>query len=204
MPVDRVVPSRWPRRVARAPSGWSSPAPTPTARSGCGRSSTPAASRSRRIPPCAPLLDACPAAPSRRGCVDFVLRPEQIAQRAGAPGAAPVPALDRAAGARDGEASRSDGSQQDEGEPAADPVAGCARRHGVDFSQYKRSTLRRRLARRMAFKTDRRRWRSTRADRGRPLRSGEALPGFPDSGDLILPRSGGLRSAGAAHRSGAL
>ncbi|HVQ17192.1 MAG TPA: chemotaxis protein CheB, partial [Vicinamibacterales bacterium] len=84
------------------------------------------------------------------GCVDFVLRPEQIAQS--------LAQLDRhpylqAATTQEALEAASD-------DPLAPDDEECLRRlfrrlrtaHGVDFSHYKRSTLRRRLARRMALR----------------------------------------------------
>ena len=101
--------------------------------------------------PSSARFPSMPQASIDTGCVDFVQRPSEIARE--------LLRLIRHPYLRVG----SSGPSADSEEPAAAGEEGALRRifrrlriaHGVDFTHYKRSTLRRRLERRMAFqKTD--------------------------------------------------
>ena len=135
----RSTPScaRWPRTRARTPSASSSPAPAPTAPWGCAPSSAPAACRLVQDPATA-KYDGMPDSAIQAGYATQVLP-----RRADAAGAARRhPAAADPPGRR----------------PSASPATGGLGRilmllrsaTGHDFSQYKKSTIGRRIERRMA------------------------------------------------------
>jgi two-component system CheB/CheR fusion protein len=89
-------------------------------------------------------FDGMPASAVRAGCVDFVLPPAGIARELMRIGHLPLGVLSPKPGNRVAKPAKSD--------PFDGIIAFLSKTGGVDFSKYKESTLRRRIARRMALK----------------------------------------------------
>lgn len=89
-------------------------------------------------------FDSMPASAIDAGCIDFVLPPALIARQLLRVG--PLPVAAAAAGAKP------DAAGADAEDPFTAIVAVLSRAAGVDFSEYKEGTLRRRITRRMALK----------------------------------------------------
>jgi two-component system CheB/CheR fusion protein len=84
------------------------------------------------------------------GCVDFVLRPEQIAHALAKLGQHPYIQTNTTPDSLD--AATDESLEPDDDDSLRRLFRRLRTMHGVDFSHYKRSTLRRRLARRMALR----------------------------------------------------
>ena len=167
-------------------------APARTARSASARSRPPAASPSRRTSVGAACRHAAERDRQRRR------RPGAAAARRsprGSPTLPQHPYLDRrtrgpSARADDGRASSSASSPR------------CASTSGVDFSQYRDTTIKRRTARRMLLRGFSVAGRVRAVPRAGPRRGRGALSRRPDQRHQLLPRSGDVRGPEARGLSG--
>ena len=135
------------------------------------------------------------------GCVDLVLRPKEIAGEL-----ARLSRRFRSAepGAESNSEVTLDVGTDDESAVLARIFQRLRSAHGVDFTHYKRTTIRRRIERRMMLRRIESLEEYPRIARSRSRRARRAVPGLPDQGHRVLSRSGRLRGAASARASRAL